>query len=316
MLIQDALVMPMWKLSFLVFFLQIDTLARAIWRRKDPGLIGLLQFTFRFTVWLALWLAGLFLYRSRAAIVMSIYAWARVVDDIADGDGPLPRSFISIKSYVQQKRGVAKSILGGDFGALAMGVEDLLLVHAVKQFTNCGIDLSSELEALWEVFEFDFARQQDRKFIAREKLILQAVKQDTYFWSVFVRLGDGDFARTQEIVGALQGLFTRSDWVYDFLGDLQKGFISIPLEVAEKNQLDPNILASCKTWAEAFKLPGVQEWYQEEIYELSRLWQEARTVFGDDLAGLLRGRFLLFEQALHSGCKQFERGFLLSRARL
>ena len=270
MTIERFWAMPFWILSALAFGLQIDTLYRAMWRRRLPGLRGAILLTYRSVTLSLLFIVIPLIADRRASIMLSAYGWFRRIDDVVDGEGSLPKGQ-TILSYCQQKKGIFTAVAFSSKYEGACAVEDLLLVHVLRASVCWNIDLRDEFATLLELIQFDAKRRTQARATPATELRRYAIRQDVCFLSAFAKI----FGRKQQLeqpvstIESLQGLFTRSDWLDDLPNDMHNGMINIPAEVVQQGGGLEELQNST----------SFRKWHAKEIKELRRYWENVGHVF-------------------------------------
>lgn len=270
MTIERFWAMPFWILSALAFGLQIDTLYRALWRRKLHGLKGAMLFAWM-SVTLPLFFIVLPLIADRRALIMlSAYGWFRRIDDVVDGEGNPPKGH-TILSYFQRKRDLFTAVAFSSRYRSECAVEDLLLVHVLRASARWDIDLRDEFATLFELMQFDAKRRTQGCATPAIELRQYAIQQDICILSALAKI----FGRKQRLeqpvsaIESLQGLFTRSDWLDDLPDDMRNGMINIPTEVVQQSGGLDGLQNS----------PSFRKWHTEEIKELGERWENAGQEF-------------------------------------
>lgn len=285
--------MSRWKLNALALFFLLDTLARAVWRRKGEGIRGLIRYPWLLSKYLVELVVGFFLLTWRVRIILSAYAWFRRVDDVMDKDAEPPRGYTR-ESYLAQKQKVVASLPNISNCSVSLLTEDLLLVHLLRESSRCGVDVVKEIVNLWSVMCWDNERRSRSALATREEMTQYATLQDDSILGVYVKVFNGDTRRFYEVSQLLAGIFTKTDWLSDLDGDLQKGIVNIPRESFAEYDLELSRLLTCKSWEDLRTVPGFTSWYVEEVKTLDKQWTETRAVLGQNFGGTFSSRLLIF----------------------
>lgn len=286
----------------------MDTLTRAVWRRKPSGATGFLVFLFRLgfyvlSIFLALLVMGM-----RTSIIISAYAWFRRVDDIMDGDVKT-YSGEALTAYLIKKE---KVLLGK---SQEMMWEDVLLTHVRMASKSYGFCAEVELRCLWRLMQTESSRQKTHVTASREDLLKHAREQDQAILGFCVKVVGGNFNRFLELSQILDGALTRTDWLDDLIGDLQKGICNVSSEAIKRHSIDLVQLRTCTSWNDLVSVQGFDSWYQEEVTTLSVTWQKIRTEmrsnFGGVFDSVILGKF--FQRIM---IKEFDDTFQRCAAKL
>lgn len=282
-----------WRLNALALFFLIDTLVRAVWRRKGDRIQGLIRFLWFLLKYLALMLISFFLLTWRLTIILSAYAWFRRIDDVIDTDAVPPNGYTR-ESYLAQKEQIIESLphLGNCPASLLM--EDVLIVHLLRGADRCGVDIVKEISNIWSVMCWDDKRRCCQSLATREEMVYYATLQDESILGVCVKIFNGDVQRFREVSGSLIGILTRTDWLFDLDRDMLGGIVNIPIDAVTEHELETTKLFAHKSWEELQTIPGFASWYAQELKTLNDEWTKTQTILGQDFGGVFSSRLLTF----------------------
>ncbi len=276
---QHMQAMPQWKLSVYALGFFLDTLCRAVWRRKGDGIIGCCRYPILLALTFAEMCLALLILRGRARLMFWSYAWFRRVDDVMDDDAPPPRGYAK-HGYLAHKAAVMKYFPSLNNGFVSLSTEEILLLELQRVAARYGEDIIRDVASLWSVMLWEYERRGSSALPSRTELVSYAVRQDRAIFDVFIIAFRGDVARFRQISAYLYGVFTRTDWLVDMEADLKRGIVNIPEEAAATHGLDLKRLLACGSWNEMCKVRGFAPWYKEEALLLERQWREAEWLLG------------------------------------
>ena len=117
------------------------------------------------------------------ALLSTFYLAMRFVDDVVDGDHPLPAGFANAAEYVEEKRAFTRS-LGTPRDAL-----EHLLVQSFEHAHHLGIDIAPETDDILASMLFDAHRRGTLRVSPQEEL-------DHHFYLLDIRGTIGGFLKT------------------------------------------------------------------------------------------------------------------------
>ncbi len=252
--------------------LQREIAVQAIERR---GVKGLKQYGRFFGL---MWAYGI-AQPEQAALIRSSYFWLRHVDDIADGDKPLPTNYSSKQEYLKSKRKLLATVFSPDGSPIYGDKEDLLVLDYALRAKQLGIDLGQESLAILDTITFDEERSRTRRIPTKAEL-------DDYFYKL-------DFAC---IAGALKvaGETWTSDsladlsWAVrtmfnlrDFPKDFRDGITNISLEDIEAYGIDLKNCEGKETPHDLLQYEPIRKWYADEVAKASAFLARARDQMKD-----------------------------------
>lgn len=269
--------MSSFKRTVLVLQLQLGTVAAGLWKRRSAGFFGTPGAVWQVIKYGVLTVLAQAVLGLRARIIVSLFAWARRIDDRVDGlAGSLP--VIGVRSYLADKEELLRYSERLDAVVLPALIEDVLLIDALLTARRLRCNLSSALNRLWACFSYDVGRINTFQVLSQEALIRYAVEQDKAILVPCIALLGGEGATAEEAVEKLQGIFTRIDCLNDLLGDIHQGIVNIPEEAIRKFHISIGHLRLCRSWSDARRVHGFPRWYREEAETLTRTWRSAKQV--------------------------------------
>lgn len=315
--LQQMQSMSRWKVNALALFFLIDTLVRAVWRRKGRGISGVARYPLSLVWRIAESLVGFFFLTWRVRIALCVYAWLRRIDDVMDEDAKPPKGYTR-EQYLEQKKQVVGSLSGLGDRRASLLAEDVLLVRLLQEEKRRNLGVASEIINLWSVMCWDDKRRRLRISIQREEMIRFAILQDESILAVCAKLFGGDTVRLREVSVIFAGIMTRTDWLRDIEIDLRRGSVSIPTEALDEHAIELPRLFACKSWDELSALPGFISWYAEEVRALGARWADVLTALGRDFGGVFSfwplafsvRKFLVeeFKRAFEESSRRFPQG--------
>lgn len=190
---------------------------------------------------------------TRGELLESMYALMRYVDDVVDGDTPLPNGYASAAEFVQRKIDFAHE------PKQPQDAPDKLLLHCVDLARQIGDDLSSETDDILRSLHFDAVRRNPSNLRSVPRSELQH-----HFHLLDIRGTIGaclKLAREKGVTDTdLQALGNASRIHYtlrDFEDDIRAGFNNVPTEDAETIGISDAELRDRSS-------PGVREWFEQE----------------------------------------------------
>lgn len=267
----------------------LDTLTHATWRRCGVGVMRYMRFSLLMVRAVFLTAMGIIFFGKRAGIFMSAYAWFRRVDDIIDGDAPVPVGY-SRESYIDERRQAMRVLRDGSNDVRDFLREDLLLFHIKYEAVRCGIDILEDIAGLWRVIEFelelraaDFLRQGMHWHYC-------AQMQDRVFFRLSGKIFGYNHNRLEELCEKMDGVFTELGWLRDLDHDLKNGIAAIPREAFHgvPDEVAYAIVqqARGKGFHEIKNNPHISRWYRGEAMRLFLQWEYMKGEFGNNFGGM------------------------------
>lgn len=188
------------------------------------------------------------------------YHFCRLVDDIADGDVPLPPGCESFAQFLEELK---SSIYGSTTVSFEEGEVVFLLKRMLAKLDRNpseAINHRQETEAFLDAMRVEHDKRVEGAVFTREQL--EALYSGSFgppHMLAFAALRSNCSGETIADLFQLQG---RLYAVRDLIPELSKGIIFIPLEVMEEAGLSKEALVSEPE--EACKNPIIQRWIVEE----------------------------------------------------
>lgn len=270
-------------------FLIIDEVWTVFRERSKEGMRGFINLPLRFLKYFACTLIVFALFGRNAFVALSLFAWFRRVDDVVDGDMPLPERW-NVHQYRCQKSALLSAVARGAKGDLL--VEDILLVKGVETARHQGMIVLDEIADIWDVMEWGCTRQETGHVASRSELLFQTAKQDRAVLRIMVKACRGNIERFDEIASGFTGSFTRADWLDDILEDIQRSVINVPREAISEYHVDIAQVLLCRNWDELMQYSPFASWYRDEVRQSRDEWCEMRTRLGEDFAGIFSSRIV------------------------
>lgn len=197
-----------------------------------------------------------------ATIIKSAYLWFRHVDDVADGDKPLPARYLSKEDFLQSKYQILNNLIYPDGTDLYGEREDLLALDYFQKARRMGITLGAESLAILETIMFDEERARLRRVPTRNEL-------NDYFEKLDFACIGGALKTAQEPHGAkaLNSLSWAVRTMFnlrDLPKDLRDGIINIPQEDLDEYGIDLT-LCTGQTLEELLRQENLARWYREQL---------------------------------------------------
>ncbi len=211
---------------------------------------------------------------SKGDFLESYYAAMRHIDDVVDGDAPLPDGVMSAEDYVQRRIDFSSSLRAPS------DIADYLLLHASEKAKSFGQDFRQETEDILYSMLFDARRRGKKSIFSAEEL-------NHHFHLLDIR---GTISATLKVFGEdagnykiLEPLGLASRIFYnlrDYGEDIEAGFVNIPNEDIKRLQIeDPQDRIS----------DGVRIWFrQESLRGLELLASHRTNMWGSDFGMVSR----------------------------
>lgn len=207
-----------WPVSLQVLVLQISITVASTWRRRRRGISGALRSAWRVCAYVGLVLLAFASWRLR--LIISAYAWFRCVDDVIDGDARIPKR-TTLANYLAQKQQVFTAMVSCE--PIHGEPEDALLRDAISGALQHGIDVTPELRTLWYLVNEELHFRRTGECPSVEWGNGFACAQDTSILGFCVKVCGGDHQRFIKIAPRFEGIFTRTDSLYDHPVDEGRG---------------------------------------------------------------------------------------------
>lgn len=209
---------------------------------------------------------------TKGSFLESYYTLMRYVDDIVDGDAPLPERFQSSVEFVEEKIDFAKHSTNPRDPA------DYLMLYCFELGSKFGQEFSKETQDILSSMLFD-AKRYGKRVIFPEKEL------SYHFHLLDIR---GTVSATLKIFGEdpnkhqiLQPLGLACRLFYnlrDYDEDIQAGLVNISAEDVEKFNISD---------LENRLSPGVQSWFRDQSKQGIKLLKKHKSTVSDGNFGLL-----------------------------
>jgi hypothetical protein len=282
-----------WVFSILVLVLSIETLVRAVWKKRNKGISGFVTCVGFLCKYLGQLVLISCILSPRAKIFLAAYAWFRRVDDVMDNDALPPKGY-SRELYLEQKKNIIFSLQYTNGHSMPLLREDILIVYLLRRSAQYKMDIWDDIVNIWSVMCLDERRRESKTLSTQNELVFQAIRQDHSIIGASIKIFGGNVERFYEIESVLDGVLSRTDWLYDICQDIQNGIIHIPAEAVKKHNINLSRLLVCNSWEELNAVNGFVSWYTEEIETLSRKWVLTRFFLRDNFGGIFTSRLLTF----------------------
>ena len=224
-----------------------------------------------------MWIGGL-RYGEQADLIRSGCFYWRWVDDVADGDRPLPKGYTTRREFLQRRDSVANLLFFHSEETIYGDREDILLAHYYFLARKRGIDLTRESFDILESIVWDEERARNRRVLTQQELNDGLNKLD------FACI-DGGFKVAEESYSS-QDLFALS-WAVrtmfnlrDFPKDFAKGIINISAEDIERYEVDLTRLEGRSTIEELIDYGSTRDWYRDQIRYGKNFLDQALSTLG------------------------------------
>ncbi|MBI3037184.1 hypothetical protein HYY73_05560 [Candidatus Woesearchaeota archaeon] len=230
---------------------------------------------------------------ARAQLLTTFYLAMRAVDDVIDGDAPLPSSAATLTEYAEQRIAFAQRLTA------PVDVADYLLLYSVMIGGKIGIEVTGEARAVLESMKFDaqrrdeFLKTMQLKFYPRKTL-------DEYFHSQdikgtvsgMLKLFDTPPGKTQLLmpIGNAHRLYLT---LKDFPEDLAAGLVNISQEDADRLGIKQSDLEAVVN--QGMIQPNVRTWIIQTAQNGLDTLRQHREIYlrRDDFPKNMLGRVVL-----------------------
>ena len=176
----------------------------------------------------------------RGVMLVNLYKWLKIVDDVIDGDKPLPNN-ITVFEYINNKRKLIKSLMSGDhLSETIVSDNQDLLVKVLEVANKNKIFLDEELLTQMDLFETEYNKiiSNDCLVNTKEEMIIRAGTGDQLIFRIILKSLGVKNLEDVHLGFAEKGILQRANWLSNIYEDLQRGLITIPKEDAEKYHID------------------------------------------------------------------------------
>lgn len=227
-----------------------------------------------------LYFAGMWAYglvsSARGSIIRSGYFWLRHIDDVADGDKPLPSGYEDRQQFLQRKRSLAEQLFFHSEATVYGDREDILLADYYSTSRKLGISLGNESLAILDTIILDEERARNRRVLTQEEL-------DEYFEKLDFACGEGalkvagencDSKDLSALSWAVRTMFN----LRDFPRDLAQGIINISAEEMADYGVDLSQIDGVANVEDVVIYEPIRRWYQDQVPQGLGFLQESRRV--------------------------------------
>lgn len=255
---------------------QAETLQRsiALETMNSRGMRGWKQYGKYF---LGMWAYGLF-EPERASVIRSAYFWFRYVDDVADGDKPLPPGYQNKQEFLQKRRELTQQVSHPDDNPIYGDREDILLVDYFSLAKRLRIDLTEESFAILDTIILDEERARNRRVLTQQEL-------DDYFNKLdFACIGGalkvaGETCERESLSALSWAVRTTFD-LRDFPRDLAQGIINISAEEIAQYEVGLSQVDDIETVEGMVRYTPIRRWYEDQVPRGLDFLQESRGILG------------------------------------
>lgn len=221
----------------------------------------------------------------RGSFLESYYVLMRYLDDVVDGDAPLPKGYSNESEYILQKIEFSKQVSN------PVDEVDYLLIHCFELANKFKEEFTNETQDILQSLLFDANRRGKHIIFPKEKL-------EEHFHKLDIR---GTIKATLKVFKEdpekyllLEPLGMASRYQYDledFEADIAAGYVNISKEECDKFGISENDLMNINS-------PRIQKWYyQRSLDGLSLLEEHHRRLPKGGFSILARATFpLVYEK--------------------
>lgn len=216
----------------------------------------------------------LLLGRTRGRMIEADYLVMRELDDMADGDAPVPKGYGSASHYIEEKIAFLRTPLTpGD------NVEKLLL-YCEQLSRKEGLSLTHERELILSSMLFDAQR------FGKYQIFSAAILNEHFYRCDIEGTGKGALKIFGEDLSKYKlveplGVASRiHDNLLDYEKDIEAGYINIPREDVDQFGMTLEDIMDVNS-------PKVKTWFEEEVKRARGLLEEDRRLFPQGRFGAL-----------------------------
>ncbi len=239
---------------------QAESLQRSIaWETMTSrGIPGFKQYGSYFSL---MWICGI-VNPQRANLIRSSYFWFRHIDDVADGDKPLPKQYQNKQEFLETKRELIGQLFSQASGPIYGDKEDLLLADYYSTAKKLNVDLSRESFAILDTIILDEERARNRRVLSQEEL-------NSYFYKLDLACGDGALKLVGETFSSEE--LAMLSWAVrtwfnlrDFPKDLDSGIINISAQDIYLYNIDLDCIEGRPTVEQLMEYDPIKKWYGDQ----------------------------------------------------
>lgn len=200
---------------------------------------------------------------TRGSFLEYYYVMMRYLDDVVDGDAPLPEGYQDPQEYMEHKISFSKDLSG------PRDAVDYLMLHCLGLGEQFGQEFQQETEDILHSLLFDAKRRDTWE-------VFPAATLQEHFHKMDIR---GTIRATLKIFGddpdqypLLEPLGVACRYQYDIedvCSDLKAGYVNITREEIESLGIRPEELRDPDS-------PGIKQWVQKHALEGMKLLEEHR----------------------------------------
>lgn len=197
----------------------------------------------------------------RGRIIKSGYFWLRHIDDIADGEKPVPTDYNSRKEYLERRREIVSDLASG---RTAIGdKQDILLLDYLLTAKRLGFDLTGESLAILDTMIIDEERSRTGRLLTQQELTEYYDKLDyACIDGAFKVAGEGYTSRDLEDLS--MAIRTRFN-LHDLTRDLKAGIINVSKEDIARYGIDLAMCARQQRVEQLFTYEPMRSWYGDQV---------------------------------------------------
>ncbi len=267
---------------------QAESLQRSIaWETMARrGIRGFRQYGVYFA---SMWIGGV-INPERAGLLRSSYFWFRHIDDVADGDKPLPKGYKNRQQFLQSKWDLVGQMFSEVNGPIYGDREDLLLADYYSLARKFNIDLSQESFSILDTIILDEERTRSRRVLTSEELTGYFDKLD------FACVGGalkvvGETCEREDLSTLTYAVRTWFN-LRDFPKDFDSGIINISREDIDQYGIDLSRINGAETFEQVMTYAPLRRWYEYQIVKGRDLLQAGKAE-ADSLPLKAVSRFVL-----------------------
>lgn len=235
----------------------------------NRGIRGFTQYGLYFAL---MWIGGL-RYPEHADLIRSGNFYWRWVDDVADGDRPLPEKYRKRDEFLQHRKAIVKQLFFQPEGTVYGEREDILLAHYYFQARRLGIDLAQESVSILDSIIWDEERARNRKLLTQKELNDGINKVDFACIDGGFKVADEPY-HSQDLHALSWAVRTMFN-LRDFPRDFAKGLINISREDIERYNVNLAQLEERESVPQLVVYEPMRRWYKDQVAAGRRFLDEA-----------------------------------------
>ncbi len=209
---------------------------------------------------------SLFLGKTRGRMIEADYLVMRELDDMADGDAPVPKGYDSASHYIEEKIAFLRTPLTPKDNI------DKLLLYCEQLSQKAGLSLTDERELILYSMLFDAQR------FGKQQIFSAAILNKHFYRCDIEGTGKGAlkiFGEDPSKYKLVEPLGTASrihDNLLDYKKDIEAGYINIPGEDVDQFGMTLEDIMDINS-------PKVRAWFGKEVKRARVLLAEDHTLF-------------------------------------